>query len=394
MVVTRLVLRDFRSYQAAEVALGPGLTVVHGRNGAGKTNLVEALYLACTGRSCRTSNEREAIRFGAKVARVEVDVEGAEGARKLSVALETAGGKHARIDGRPVDRLLDEPDRPLVAVFMPDRLALVKGAPSVRRAHLDQVVAALWPARAETRRAYARALTQRNALLARVRAGLAPSGSLPVWDAELARHGLALMSDRASAIEGLAPDFAASAAELGLGGEVGLAYRPRSRAATSAQLAAELAERTPGDVERGFTGHGPHRDDMAMLHEGRELRTYGSQGQQRLALLSLLLAERGALARLRDAAPLMLLDDVLSELDPDRRARLIALLRDGGQALVTAADPALLPSAREGGVTRLAVADGMVLAGREAEGRQPQCGAVSAAAGVSGVQPDDTRRAA
>ncbi len=361
-MVTRLVLRDFRSYQAAEVRLGLGLTVLHGRNGAGKTNLVEAIYLACTGRSCRTSNERETIRFGATVARVEVDVKGAEGARTLSVALERAGAKHARVDGRPVDRLLDEPDRPLVAVFMPDRLALVKGAPSVRRAHLDQLVAALWPARAETRRAYARALTQRNALLSRVRTGLASSASLPAWDVELARHGLALMGDRASAIEGLAPDFAAKAAELGLEGQAGLAYRPRSKATTPAELAAELAERTPGDVERGYTGHGPHRDDLAMLRDGRELRVYGSQGQQRLALLSLLLAERASLARLRAAPPLMLLDDVLSELDPDRRARLLALLRQGGQALVTAADPALLPSGQEDGVTRLAVADGRVLA--------------------------------
>ncbi len=372
MLVTRLLLRDFRSYQAAEVRLGPKLTVVHGRNGAGKTNLVEALYLACTGRSCRTSNEREAIRFGAKVARVEVEAEGSEGARTLSVALEAAGARHARIDGRPVDRLLDEPDRPLVAVFMPDRLALVKGAPSVRRAHLDQVVAALWPSRAETRRAYARALTQRNALLGRVRAGLASAASLPAWDGELARHGIALMDDRSSAIGGLAPDFEARAAELGLEGEVGLVYRPRSKAATPSELAAELAERMAGDVQRGHTAHGPHRDDMAMLHGHRELRTYGSQGQQRLALLSLLLAERDALARTRDAAPLMLLDDVLSELDPDRRARLLALLGEGGQAVVTAADPALLPSAHEHGVTRLAVADGAVLAASEApEAQRP-----------------------
>jgi len=371
VVVTRLALRDFRSYQTAEVQLGPGLTVVHGRNGAGKTNLVEALYLACTGRSCRTSNEREAIRFGAKVARVEVDVEGTEGGvHKLAVGLEASGSKHARIDGRPVDRLLDEPDRPLVAVFMPDRLALVKGAPSVRRAHLDQVVAASWPARTQTRRSYARALTQRNALLGRVRAGLASTASLPAWDAELARHGLALMGDRAAAIEGLAPDFAATAAELGLEGEVALVYRPRSKAATPAELAAELAERTAGDVERGYTGHGPHRDDMAMLRGGRELRTYGSQGQQRLALLSLLLAERAALARLRDTPPLMLLDDVLSELDPERRVRLLALLRGGGQAVVTAADPSLLPSHEEQGVTRLAVAQGAVLV--VGEGSEPE----------------------
>jgi DNA replication and repair protein RecF len=362
MVVTRLALRDFRSYRAAELELGPGLTVVQGRNGAGKTNLVEALFLACTARSCRTSNEREAIRFGARVARVEARAEGADGPHALSVGLEAGGPKHVRIDGRAVDRLLDEEDRPLVCVFHPDRLGLVKGTPAVRRGHLDQLVAALWPARSHTRRAYARALTQRNALLGRVRAGFASPASLPAWDRELARHGLELMGDRRAAVGELAEAFAARAAELGLEGEVALAYRPRSRAADAEGLAAELGERAASDVERGYTGHGPHRDDLALLREGRELRTYGSQGQQRLALLSLLLAEREALAHARGPAPLMLLDDVLSELDPERRGRLLALLREGGQSVVTTADPSLVPGLEDPGVARLAVADGAIVA--------------------------------
>ncbi len=141
MKVTRLQLRDVRSYRTADVRLGPGVTVVHGPNGTGKTNLVEALYLACTGRSCRTNTDREVIRFGEKVARVEAEIETLEGVRTLSVGLESGGPKKIRIDGHPVDRLLDQPDRPLVCVFLPDRLELVKGAPSVRRAHLDAVAA-------------------------------------------------------------------------------------------------------------------------------------------------------------------------------------------------------------------------------------------------------------
>src|SRR5256885_1846958 len=125
MRITRLQLRDFRSYRSADVRPGAGLTVVHGRNGAGKTNLVEALYMGCTARACRTANEREAIRFGEKVARVELDVEGADGAHALSVAFEAGGPRRVRLDGRTVERLLDEPDRPLACVFDPDRLELV-----------------------------------------------------------------------------------------------------------------------------------------------------------------------------------------------------------------------------------------------------------------------------
>ncbi len=368
MTVTRLTLRDFRSYRAAEVELGGGVTLVQGRNGAGKTNLIEALYMACTSRSCRTANEREAIRFGTRVARVEAAIESSTGSHMLSVGLESGAPKRVRMDGRGVDRLLDEPARPLVCVFHPDRLELVKGAPSVRRAHLDQVVTALWPARAATRRAYARALTQRNALLGRVRAGHAARGSLSAWNGELARHGIELMGDRAATLEQLADPFAARAAELGLDGEVALAYRPRSRARSATELSAELEDREGSDLERGYTGHGPHRDDVALQRDGRELRVYGSQGQQRLALLALLLAEREALERTRGVAPLMLLDDVLSELDPERRGRLLDLLRAGGQSVVTTADPSLAAALGDTGVTRLAVADGAVMEVRSGSG--------------------------
>ena len=361
MLVTRLRLRDFRSYERADVELGPGLTVVHGRNGAGKTNLLEALYFGSTGRSCRTSNEREIVRFGAGVVRVEVDLRDEEG-REHTVTVGFAPGdaKRMQADGVVVERL-DVHVRPLICVFLPDRLELVKGPPALRRSHVDQVIAAMWPARSATRRAYGQALAQRNALLARVRSGRASAGSLPAWDAELARHGVALRDDRAAAIELLAPRYEQIATALGLGGEGELRYRPRSRAVDAAQLAAELAERTASDLERGFTGHGPHRDDLALLRAGRELRAYGSQGEQRLALLALLLAERETLAATRRATPLMLLDDVMSELDCDRRALLAQMLSGDGQSVITTTDLAHVPGAAAPSVVRLAVADGAVL---------------------------------
>ena len=360
MIATRLRLRDFRSYANADVALGPGLTVVHGRNGAGKTNLLEGLYFGCTGRSCRTSNEREVIHFGADVTRVEVDLSDGEGREHaLTVGFAPGDAKRLQADGVTVERI-DVQARPLICVFLPDRLELVKGPPALRRSHVDQVVAATWPGRSTTRRAYGQALAQRNALLARVRGGRASASSLPAWDAELAGHGIALRDDRAAAIELLTPRFAVIAEMLGLGDAAELRYKPRSRAAGAAELAAELAEHTASDLERGFTGHGPHRDDLGLLRGGRELRAYGSQGEQRLALLSLLLAERETLAATRSAVPLMLLDDVMSELDPDRRGMLARMLAGPGQSVITTTDLAHVPGAEDAAVVRLEVRDGLV----------------------------------
>src|SRR3954466_6924502 len=181
MIVTSLRVRDFRSYASAEAALGDRLTIVHGPNGAGKTNLLEALYFGCTGRSCRTANDREVVRFGAGATRVEVDLQDDDGPHGLTVGFQPGEPKHLKADGAPIERLLDAPSRPLVAVFLPDRLELVKGAPAGRAAHLDQVVTGLWPARSAPRRAYGQALAQRNALLVRLRAGAGGRDALRAW---------------------------------------------------------------------------------------------------------------------------------------------------------------------------------------------------------------------
>lgn len=359
MRVTRIGLRDFRCYERAAVELGPGLTVVHGPNGAGKTNLLEAIYVGCTGRSCRTSSERETVRFGTEGSRVELAGEDSDGPREISVAL-SREGKRLTADGVAVPRLIDLDRRPLVSVFLPDRLEIVRGTPALRRAHLDSVVAARWPARRDTRRSFGQALAQRNALLARIRAGHAAPETLETWDAAVARHGIAVMADRRRLVDDLAGPFAARAADLGLDGDPTLGYRPRSPATSAEELAAELRERRESDLQRGFSGHGPHRDELVLRRAGRELRTYGSQGQQRLALLALLLAEREVLASERPAPPLMLLDDVTSELDGERRVRLVELLRAGGQAVLTTTDLAHVPGAEDPDVARVAVRDGLV----------------------------------
>ena len=229
------------------------------------------------------------MRFDAQAARAEVDA----GGHTLAVGFQPGQPKRFTVDGAPVERLIDAPGRPLVAVFLPDRLELIKGAPALRRAHLDQVVAALWPSRAATRRAYAQALAQRNALIARVRAGRASRDALPA----VGRRARRLRHRAAQRPRPLQPSCCASPSRAGATSSGwpaspscatgrGPARRPPRSWPPS------WRERLESDLERGFTGHGPHRDDLVALRDGRELRAYGSQGEQRLALLALLLAER------------------------------------------------------------------------------------------------------
>ena len=358
MRVERVELRDFRNYSRADVDLGPGLTVVAGANGAGKTNLLEALYFGCTARSPRTSDERRLVRRGAEVARVAVNTADEDARHTVEVGFRPGEPKRISVDGRAVEGLATAPERPLVALFLPERLELVKGGPAPRRAHLDRLVAALWPARAETRAAYSRSLAQRNALLGRLRAGASTPASLAAWDLELGRHGVRLMADRREAVEGLVPAFEARAHELGLPGRAELRYRPRSAAVEPEELAAELAERRAADLERGFTVYGPHRDELDLRLDGVLLRAYGSQGQQRSALLALLFAERDLLGARRQLPPLMLLDDVMSELDAPRRELLSSLLLGGGQAVVSTTDPEHVPGADGPGAALLEVEAG------------------------------------
>ncbi len=362
MRVVSVGLRNFRSYDGAAAPLGGGLTVFWGPNGVGKSNLLEALYFGCTGRSCRTANDRELVRFGQNTLRVVVSAEDELGSHELAVGFTPGEPKRMTVDGAAVERLLDVAQRPLVSVFLPERLELLRGVPALRRSHLDQLVAALWPARAATRRAYAQALAQRNALLARIHAAAAPPTSLEAWDWRLAETGLALMADRRSAVELVAGPFTDICARLLLDGGPQVAYLPRSRASSVAELAGELRSRTQSDVERGFTEHGPHRDDLAITRDGRALKTYGSQGQQRLALLALLLAERRVVGVERGQAPLLLLDDVMSELDVGRRMALTTILaEDGGQAVITTTDCDQVPGASAPGVVLVAVGEGGVV---------------------------------
>ncbi len=367
MVVESVATLDFRNLADCEVELGSGINLLWGANGAGKTNLLEALYSALAGRSCRTRDDRETIAFGESIARAEATVVADRYSRRFLSSVSRAEGRRHLVDGTaagPEAAAL----RPALAVFMPDRLALVKGPPAGRRTHLDGFCAALWPTRTEARRRYTRALAQRNALLGRIRAGAASAGTLDAWDLELATAGVELIAVRAEAVERLAPSFAISSAALGLGPEPSLRYRPRSEATDAATLVEEIAARRDADLARGYSGWGPHHDELALELGGRSLRRYGSQGQQRAGLLGLLFAERRALLDDGRPPPLMLLDDVTSELDAERRRLLVEHLSEGGgQALITATDPDHLPTAAPR--REIAIRDGHPL-GEAAAGEQ------------------------
>jgi len=365
MRVVSVRMRDFRSYARAEAPLGEGLTVVHGPNGEGKSNLLEAIYFGCTARSPRARNERELVRFGAQTTRVVIQLDDGQRTHELSVGYGTVPGaarpvKRMSCDGATVERPLELDERPLVSVFLPDRLELLKGSPGLRRAHLDQVVAAVWPVRADVRREYSRVLAQRNALLSRIRRGQASQSTLSAWDRELASRAVTLRRHRTAAVALLSEPFAERAGRLGCNGHATLDYRPRSAAEDEGEFLSELQSRLPRDLERGFSSFGPHRDELAILRDGRELRLYGSQGELRLALLALLLAERAVLARERGRTPLMLLDDVMSELDSERRELLARELSSGGQSVIATTDLAHVPGAGAASVARLRVSAGSI----------------------------------
>jgi DNA replication and repair protein RecF len=308
-----------------------------GPNGAGKTNLLESLHLGTQGFSPRTRSDVQVLRFGEDAARIAL--RGAHGGAPVDVELQLRAGqaKRARLNGAPLAAAEQLRTRLATLVFTPDRLSVVKGGPAVRRAYLDRALGRLMPARAALPVEYGAAIGQRNAALRRVSLGLSSREALAPWTERAAILGAELAAARFEAVQLLSPPFAARGDELGLQG-ARLEYAPDPPTVES------LEARLPRDLERGTTGIGPHLDEIGVLAGPRDLRSFGSQGEQRLAVLALLLGEADVLAERTGIPPLLLLDDVLSELDADRRAALARGLPEGGQALITATSRELLPS--------------------------------------------------
>ena len=350
--IVRLRVHCFRNYPEATVRFGPGLNVIHGQNAQGKTNLLEAIATLALTRSPRTTSSGDLLLWTEDAALAEADVTRPPADVTLSVRFQrdASTGRVSRVtavDGKP------RPARGVLGVcpvvlFWPEDLALVRGGPDGRRRFLDVILAQTDQQAIAHMSRYRRLLEQRNALLHQLRLGGGARDSLNSFTGELAHHGAWLEVARSRLTDALAPLAALSLHDLsGQRERISLRYAPAHAAsipdtveAAEQVLLDTLRERASEEVARGITLAGPHRDDLAFDLDGRPARGTASQGQQRSIVLACKLAEVRYLQDASGVAPVILLDDVLSELDPQRRGSLLALLAEGRhQVLVTATEP-------------------------------------------------------
>mgnify|MGYP000426000121 FL=1 len=359
MQITELTLRSYRSYETLHLAFDPGVQIFLGANAQGKTNIIEALYYAAFGRSHRTSSDAELIRVGADGAHIGLSFRRHDVPGELSFTFARGARRRITYAGESLRQ------RDLVGIlpmvlFSPEDLFLVKGAPALRRRYLDAELSQASPAYYGELLRYTRILKQRNAVLKDIRERLAVPDDLPPWDAQLAKSAAYIVTRRIAAVAQLGALSARVQAVLAAGEELALAYEI---AGAGAEDFAEddmtealhvwynkmLCEGRARDIARAATGVGPHLDDLVLRVGGMSLRSYGSQGQQRTGALALKLAELFYLQENIGEAPILLLDDVMSELDADRRRALLDFIRhEHIQTFITATDAAYFPAERMG----------------------------------------------
>ncbi|MBI2247059.1 MAG: DNA replication/repair protein RecF [Armatimonadetes bacterium] len=345
MHLTRLRLLNFRNHSRTTLDLGPRLNLFVGQNAQGKSSLLEAVEIAATGRSHRAARDVELLRFGESWARVHAAARRRDREVEVDVAWRCEGMgegplKEIRVNGVPVRRgeLLGHV---LAVVASPHDEHVVSGAPAHRRRLLDFLLAQISPAYFFTLLRYTRAVAQRNRLL-RDLARASPrerDGALEAWDEQIASMGAAITARRRDIVDRLSSAVSGTYAELSGGSEgLTITYVPSLRATDESAMIAEaraaLMRRRQDEIARGMTLCGPHRDDLLLQIDGRDLRAFGSRGQQQMAIVAVRLAERRTLCEEVGEEPVLLLDDTLQSLDEDRQARLLALL-DRTQALVT-----------------------------------------------------------
>lgn len=358
--VQTLELRNFRNYATLNLPLHEGFNVISGPNAQGKTNLLEALYLLSSSRLLRGHRDTEAIRDGAQSAHVEAVLAPSE--TRIAVHLEHGSRKRAFLNGLALPRSADILGRlPSVCMTIED-MSLVRGEPADRRLFLDLELSALYPAYLRHLATYRRALEQRNALLKQSADQFVPSELFEVWEDQLAEHGVALRVARKAHLELLGAEAVPIQRELSGAEKLEILSELKDENTEVEDLRTGLQTGRGQDTRRGVTTLGPHRDDVLFKIDGRDARLFGSQGQQRTVAIALKLAALRAQESILGIKPLLLLDDILSDLDERRRAQLVeVVLHHGGQAVLTcteasAAGPKILSLAKvfqvEGGRIR------------------------------------------
>lgn len=335
MHVRWLGVSGFRSYATIGFAPDPGLNILIGRNGQGKTSLLEALHLVLTGRSFRTAHVAECVAWGTEVATLRAEVTHGGQTRVVELRLPAHGGVESVMAPAPWARAVS---------FAASDLALLTGPPPGRRAYIDVVTAKLIPAHAETSRRYRLVLSQRNRLLGSLAGRADGERLLAPWDDQVATLGSELTHRRLDTLAALAQE-AGTVWRLLVPAGPGLAieYAPAQppgvdRGATREALLGGLYARHRFDLARGMTSVGPHRDDLVVRLGAADARLYASRGEQRLLVLALRLAEAASLRQRVGAPPVLLLDDLLSELDREVSARVIAWLAEQGQVVFSTTD--------------------------------------------------------
>lgn len=350
VLVRSVLLTNVRAHSQLRVEFGPGLNILVGANGAGKTTVLEAISLVLQGSTLRPGSIRDLIKSGEDFLRIDLQLQSPLGSRvTAAAACALAGDRRLTADGAELDDASRWRELVPVRTFVPDDLRLIKGSPRRRRDFLDTLTGRADPAYRATLKQYEEALAQRNALL-RERRPTSDDGAFGPWENLLARTGAAVSAGRASRLQGFVGPFQQMYRDL-MGepaDSMKLVYRSNVAELEVEQYELRLAEMREADRRRTFTHLGPHRDDLRLLRWGLDVRECASQGEQRAALLSLVLAEwqesgeeTGAGCEEgpgTGACPLLLLDDVMSELDEERRRALLRVVRRGGQAVITSTD--------------------------------------------------------
>jgi DNA replication and repair protein RecF len=340
VVLRSLRLRNHRNYSQLDLVPGQGVNVFIGANGQGKTNLLEAVAMLALSSSPRARRESELVGPIAPASRIEAEIETDSIRRHIAIALDVEGERTRRtieVDGAR-RRAFDLPGHFRITLFLPDDLGLVKAGPDLRRRFLNQMLVQVEPGYARALAGLRRVLEQRNSLLKRIAAGEGGEDMLDAWDAELVEISMQVVLARARAARDLEPEAARCHAQIAADERLEVRY-----VGPPENLAEAVHNSRGEDIRRGSTSVGPHRDDLLVLLDGQEARSFASQGQQRTAVVSLKLAEAHLIETRTGERPVLLLDDVLSELDSERRAALLAEVAVGGQVIVTSVEAGPFP---------------------------------------------------